>query len=318
MTQQRRVPLSVIGGFLGAGKTSLLNRWLHNAQGQRIAALVNDFGSINIDAELIASTLGSTIALTNGCVCCQIGDDLSVALINILEAPEPFDAVVIEASGVSDPWRIAQMGMADPGLSLEGVIVVVDASAVLEQASNTLLFDTFERQLKAADLIVVNKTDLVEDSALMQIEQWINLVAGPTPQFKTSQAKVPQALLSGHALQIQHDHPHGEQCNSLLHGANHLPHDHGEVFETWCYRADGLFSSERLLSLLRSMPEGVLRSKGWVYTDTLGWADFQFAGRRGSLRSVLAPRSGTAIVSIGLRDHLPIEALRVALERCYV
>ena len=106
----KRLPLTVIGGFLGAGKTTLLNRWLREANGQRLAVLVNDFGALNIDAELIAANTGETIALSNGCVCCQIGDDLSGALIRVLESADRFDAVVIEASGVSDPWRIAQLG----------------------------------------------------------------------------------------------------------------------------------------------------------------------------------------------------------------
>ena len=93
--------------------------------------LVNDFGALNIDAELIAANAGDTIALTNGCVCCQIGDDLSVALLRVLDSGRAFDAVVVEASGVSDPWRIAQLGRAEPRLQLDGVIVLVDASAAL-------------------------------------------------------------------------------------------------------------------------------------------------------------------------------------------
>ena len=110
----QRLPFTVIGGFLGAGKTTLLNHWLRHADGQRLAVLVNDFGALNIDAGLIKAHSGDTIALTNGCVCCQIGDDLSMALIGVLQQRERFDAVVVEASGVSDPWRIAQLAWPIP------------------------------------------------------------------------------------------------------------------------------------------------------------------------------------------------------------
>ncbi|MCI4428172.1 MAG: GTP-binding protein, partial [Burkholderiales bacterium] len=126
-----RIPFTVIGGFLGAGKTTLLNHWLSNAGGQRLAVLVNDFGALNIDAMLIEANHGDTVALSNGCVCCQIGDDLSLALMQVLDSGRRFDAVIVEASGVSDPWRIAQFGRADPRLQLDGVIVLVDASTAL-------------------------------------------------------------------------------------------------------------------------------------------------------------------------------------------
>ena len=124
--------------------------------------LVNDFGAINIDAALIASADSDTIALTNGCVCCSIGDDLSQALIRVLDASEPFDGIVIEASGVSDPWRIAQIGLAEPALSLDGVIVLLDAQALADNLANPLLRDSIERPLAHADLVVLAGFELLE------------------------------------------------------------------------------------------------------------------------------------------------------------
>ncbi len=185
--KKKRLPLTVIGGFLGAGKTTLLNRWLREANGLRMAVLVNDFGALNIDAGLIAATHGDTTALTNGCVCCQIGDDLGRALVDVIEAKTPFDAVVIEASGVSDPWRIAQIGMAAPELSLEGVIVLVDASAVAQQSADPLLADTLVRQLKSADLVVVNKADLASAEALAAARAWVGATAPGTPCIETTE-----------------------------------------------------------------------------------------------------------------------------------
>ena len=155
-----RIPFTVIGGFLGAGKTTLLRRWLQQSAGRRIAVLVNDFGAINIDAALVAQTGAETIGLSNGCVCCSIGDDLSLALLRVLDSQPPFDAVVVEASGVSDPWRIAQYALADPRLSLQAVIVLVDAAALAHQAADPLLADTLARQLVHADLVLLNKADL--------------------------------------------------------------------------------------------------------------------------------------------------------------
>ena len=107
---------------------------------------------------------------------------------------------MIEASGVSDPWRIAQLGVADPDLVLEGVIVLVDAGAVLEQARDPLLADTLERQIRAADLIVVNKADTVTHEQLSRVREWAAAIAGKTPQLESTQAQVPLALLQGLAL----------------------------------------------------------------------------------------------------------------------
>src|SRR5476649_1880617 len=124
------IPFTVIGGFLGAGKTTLLNRLLRGATGRRFAVLVNDFGALDIDGRLVAAHGGDTLALANGCLCCTIGDSLVTTLLALLERPGRFDHIVVEASGVADPGRIADIAVLEPRLVRDGVIVVADAGSV--------------------------------------------------------------------------------------------------------------------------------------------------------------------------------------------
>src|SRR4051794_19414238 len=129
MTAPNPIPLTVIGGYLGAGKTTLLNRLLHQNEGRRFAVLVNDFGSINIDAALIASHDGETMSLTNGCICCSLANGFLTALTQLRNRAEPPEHIIVEASGVADPLKIAQYGHT-PGFRLESIIVLADAETV--------------------------------------------------------------------------------------------------------------------------------------------------------------------------------------------
>lgn len=317
----QRIALTVIGGFLGAGKTTLLNRLLADARGERYAVLVNDFGAVNVDAALVASASGDAIALTNGCVCCSIGDDLSAALLRVLQAQPPFDAIVVEASGVSDPWRIAQIASADPMLALGGVLVLADASVLREQMRDALLADTLERQLRAADLIVLNKIDLASAEELQALRDWLDALLPDTPRFETRHAALPRELLHGPQLPTPHRaHPpapaDGAACDDHDHDHGHgHAHEHADLFESWSAQPQATLSAAALRAALRAMPRGVLRLKGFVHTDELGWAELQFAGRHGSLRRALAaPEGGAVLVAIALRGQLPVRALEALLK----
>jgi G3E family GTPase len=156
------LPFTVIGGYLGAGKTTLVNRLLANAEGRRIVVLVNDFGDIAVDAALIEADDGDTISFANGCVCCSLADGFADALGRLRERSDRFDHVVVEVSGVGNPRSVAQWGHT-PGFALDAVVVLADAATIRDQVVDPYVGETVVAQLEAADLVVLTKRDLVEN-----------------------------------------------------------------------------------------------------------------------------------------------------------
>lgn len=236
------IPFTVIGGFLGAGKTTLLNRLLAGTTGRRFAVLVNDFGALDIDGRLIAAHGGDTVSLANGCLCCTIGDSLIETLIKLLERPERFDHIVVEASGVADPARIADLAVLEPQLMRDGVVVVVDAAEVRERAADRRVGDTVLRQIKAADLLVLNKVDLTDDVAALR--DWL-ATQTTAPILDARQADVPLDLLFG----------------LDRYGAAGGAAD--QAFQSWAYEWNEPVERETLMALLRDAKD-VLRAKGIV------------------------------------------------------
>ena len=294
------IPLTVVAGFLGSGKTTLVNHILRDVAGVRAAVLVNDFGALDVDAALIENAHGETIALSNGCVCCSIGGDLTAALIRVLERSPAPDWIVIEASGVSDPWPIAQVALADPALVLDGVIVLADAAAIHGLADDARLRDTILRQLAAADIIVLNKAELVAPEELESLKQWIATIT-PAPVIAAVEANVPVEVLTG--IAVQREDP-GRR--------NAAAHDH--LFESVALSFDGSFDVIRLRAFLDARPPGVLRLKGVVRTTQCARVNVQYAGRRGRLRRLAGPPVTTSqLVAVGLKGEVARHCLRAAL-----
>jgi len=320
------VPLTVISGFLGAGKTTLLNRILREPDGVRYAVLVNDFGDLNIDADLVASHSGETIALANGCVCCSIGDSLVDALIDLMARPTPPEHILIEASGVADPRRIADIAVIDPDLLRDGIVVLVDAADVRRLADDRHVGETVLRQLAAADLLVVNKTDRSDVAVLDALDGWLAGAAPRAPRLRARHADVPVRVLLGarttmpSASQPGHVVGHGHGHGADRHVAG--DHAHDDLHESGFRRAliDDLPTLDRhaLSAFMEALPDSVLRAKGFV--QLAGEATpfvLQRVGRSWTLKALPAGSAPPhlALVLIGTVEMPDEAALRTALAR---
>ena len=295
----------MLGGYLGAGKTTLLNRLLSDNHGVRIALLINDFGAINIDADLIEKQTEQQINLTNGCVCCGLSDGFDEAIENLARARTPPDHILIEASGVADVHSLAQYGKA-PGLALDSIIVVADATSVRKKANDKYVARTIVRQLQAADLLLLNKVDLIEQADLQSLSQWLGELTQGTPVVPTQFCDLPYSLLLGSGQ--------GSSTKPAEWTKQEETHHH-ELYATWNFRSETRLSRLDTERMLAEFPPDLLRGKGFILS-TDGLLEWHKVGRHERLTkaSVMsrAP-SATTLVAIALRDDLPaIELTRVA------
>src|ERR1700759_1572464 len=188
------VPILLVTGFLGAGKTTVVNHLLANAQGRRIAAVVNDFGAINIDAELIAGAVDGVVSLANGCICCTLEGDLLRTLANLLRRDPRPEFIVIETSGVADPADIVR-NLMDPVIwqeaPLETVLCVVDATQPAAMLDDALL----RSQIRAADVIALSKVDLADTTNHIEVRDAVRAMRPAAVLVDAPHGDVPLALL---------------------------------------------------------------------------------------------------------------------------
>lgn len=247
------IDVTVIGGYLGAGKTTLVNHVLRNGD-ERIVVLVNDFGAVDIDADLITSADDDTITLANGCICCSLVDGFSTALESVRSLDLQPDRLVIEASGVADPAQVAAWAH-QPGFRLDGVVTVIDSEQVRRQADDRYVGDMVRQQIGAADLLIGNKMDLA-DSNRDDVLAWIGGITATAPVVPAVRAEVPLDVVLG-VERREHSGLRPPIGSSPTPSAD-------ELFTSWALETDEPVDRVRLEQLLDELPRAVVRAKGTV------------------------------------------------------
>ncbi|PPJ62384.1 CobW family GTP-binding protein [Cuspidothrix issatschenkoi] len=286
---KKGLPVTIITGFLGSGKTTLLNHILTNQQGVKTAVLVNEFGEIGIDNELVVSTQDNMVELSNGCICCTINNDLVDAVYKVLEREEKLDYLVVETTGLADPLPVAMtfLGSELRDLTrLDSIVTVVDAANYSLDLFNS---EAALSQITYGDVIILNKTDLVDEPTLQELEKKINNIKEGSRIIRTTKSQVPLPLIlsvglfesdkyfDSHAQEHHHhddhdDHDHST-CEHDHHDHKHHHHEHSHHLEndgfiSISFQSDKPFSIRKFQYFLDSqLPTNVFRAKGIMWFD---------------------------------------------------
>ncbi len=241
-TQQKPIPVTVLTGYLGAGKTTLLNRILSENHGKKYAVIVNEFGEIGIDNDLIVESDEEIYEMNNGCVCCTVRGDLIRVVEGLMRRPGRFDGIIVETTGLADPVPVAQTFFMDDDVraktELDAVVALVDAKHLPLRLKDSR---EAEDQIAFADVVIINKTDLVTPEELALIEDIVRAINPAARVYKTSRSGVDLARVldqgafnleralenDPHFLEHGHDdHVCGPDCDHHHHDHDHHHHDH--------------------------------------------------------------------------------------------
>ncbi|WP_407156407.1 CobW family GTP-binding protein [Bradyrhizobium sp. STM 3557] len=302
------VPVLLVTGYLGAGKTTLLNHLLANPGGRRIAAVVNDFGAIDIDAGLLGTVSDGVVSLKNGCICCSLQGDLLRTLASVIKRPSPPDAIVIETSGVSDPAEIIR-NLMDPVIfkvaPLETVVTLVDARRVLDEPE--LAQDALWRsQLRAADFVLLTKTDLLDDEERGRVAEFLGRHRPANVVFDVVQGAVAPDLLFSRTAAGPRTAPTPALSAS-------------EPFASITWTSQAPLSLARFQQVVSALAARTLRMKGvFVFTEHPAQPMlFQCVGTRATLSaSQLAPPDGLTaqLVLIGREGQIDRDEIEQVLK----
>lgn len=319
--QGKEIPVTIVTGFLGSGKTTLLNRMLTESHGKKIAVVLNEIGDVNLDSELMVQSLGEELkVMNNGCLCCTVRGDLTRAAKDLLKSSVQFDHLVIETTGMADPSPVAQTFFMDEQLQqsyfLDAIVTVVDSYHI---EKNLKTVKETQDQVGFADVIILNKTDLVAPEKLNEVEKMIRGINGVSKIFKTQKCSLPISEVLGiGAFDLQdrvkidpsileefHDHSHDDEIQSIY------------IEEKRPLDLDKLNSFMALL--VNELGEQVLRSKGVInIKDNPLRVVFQgvhmTVGSSPDREWAQGEERKTQMVFIG--RHLPKEVLAEGLSLC--
>ncbi|MFI9582786.1 CobW family GTP-binding protein [Streptomyces sp. NPDC052236] len=273
-----QIPVLVLAGFLGSGKTTLLNHLLRRNGGNRVGVIVNDFGSIEIDAMTVAGQVGSTVSLGNGCLCCAVdASELDEYLETLTRPAARIDVIVIEASGLAEPQELVRMLLAgdNPRIVYGGLVEVVDAA---EFDATRQRHPELDRHLAIADLVVLNKTDRVERDALERLLDTLGGLSGGTPVITARYGQVDPELLFDPAArpareekvrQLSFEDLYADEADERERDQDQdQDHEHADhlhaTYESVAVSADAPMHPRRLMDFLDTRPEGLYRIKGFV------------------------------------------------------
>jgi G3E family GTPase len=253
--------------------------------------IVNDFGSLAIDAALLADVGdGGLISLPNGCVCCTVGAGLHEALETVATSESPPDHVVIEVSGVADPTVAAAWGTVPP-FEPAGVIVLADATSIIERSRDRYVGDEVRRQVAGADLVVVTKSDACDEARLVQVEQWLVAASGGAPTIVVVDGRLPVDVVLG-----------VRSTGSASTPTAVAPHD--DRYVSWSWSSAEPVTRAAVDAFVAALPNEVLRVKGRVLLDDGSWVLLQVVGRRSDITPT-APADRSELVAIGIRGQAP-------------
>ncbi|MBR0702139.1 GTP-binding protein [Bradyrhizobium sp. 62B] len=302
------VPILLVTGFLGAGKTTVVNHLLAHAEGRRIAAIVNDFGAINIDAELIAGASDGVVSLANGCICCSLEGDLLRTLSTLLRRDPRPDYIVIETSGVADPSDIVR-NLMDPVIlreaPLETVLCVLDAGT-----PPSALDDALQRsQLRVADIVALSKLDLADEGAGARMRAAIRAQRVPAVVVDAKHGEIPSALLfPAHVARAPAPREPGPKRPAE------------DRFETLSWTSERPLSLPRLQQAIGKLAPKLARAKGLFETVEQPGRQtvFQFAAGRATLAPGDAPAPGVPrarivfIAELGVLSRAELDGIMAA------
>lgn len=302
----RRIPVLVVAGFLGSGKTTLLNHLLRRRE-VRIGVVVNDFGTVNIDAMLVAGQVDAMVSLGNGCVCCAVDvTELDDMFARLAEPRHRIDVIVVEASGLAEPRNLIRMviGSDNPRIRYGGLIEVVDAEHFDDSSTR---HPELVSHLRLADLIVLNKADRVPDGRTGELRERIRQISGPVPVYATAHGRIDPNLLfdvperpqprvaqqlSFDELLAEHEHEHH------VPGHRHLHDGYDSVSFTSATELD----PRRLVGFLEDPPPGLFRAKGTAVFGVRGETRkflLHMVGRHVVFEPAPSMRGDTSLVFIG-------------------